>query len=156
MLKIIRWGAIVLVLLFVALQFFQPEKNKSEITSDHFFKQENVPAHIQVLLSEACLDCHSNNTRYTWYHFVPVAWMVEKHVIEGKDELNFSEWGKMDMYDKITLLEEASQEIKRESMPLKSYKIVHPKAKLSEDQITELCDWTTKLSEELLAQLMAE
>lgn len=154
--RIVRWLGIILVLAFVVLQFFQPEKNKSKITSDHFFEQEKVPEQIKVMLSEACLDCHSNNTRYTWYHFVPVAWMVNNHVIDGKDELNFSEWAKMDLYDKITILEEASQEIERGSMPLKSYKIIHPKAKLTEEQIAELCDWTTKLSEELLAKAMAE
>lgn len=141
-----------LVLGFIVLQFFQPEKNESEITSNHIFKQEQVPENIQALFTEACLDCHSNNTRYTWYHFVPVAWMVNEHVIDGKKELNFSEWGDMDVFDKITILEEVCQETERKTMPLKSYKIIHPKAKLTEEQTSDLCEWTTKLSEELLAK----
>lgn len=154
--KIVYISGIILLLGFVVLQFFQPEKNKGEITADHLFEQEQVPGPIKTLLNEACMDCHSNSTRYTWYHFVPVAWMVNRHVIEGKDELNFSDWGKMDVFDKITLLEEACQETKRKSMPLKSYKIIHPKAKLTEEQVAALCDWTTKLSEELLAKAMEE
>ena len=154
--KIVYIAGIILLLGFVVLQFFQPEKNKGEITADHLFEQEQVPGPIKTLLKEACMDCHSNSTRYTWYHFVPVAWMVNRHVIEGKDELNFSDWGKMDVFDKITLLEEACQETKRKSMPLKSYKIIHPKAKLTEEQVAALCDWTTKLSEELLAKAMEE
>lgn len=150
--KIVRLLGIVLLLGFIVLQFFQPEKNKSAITSTHIFKQEQVPENIQSLVTEACLDCHSNNTRYTWYHFVPVAWMVNEHVIDGKKELNFSEWSAMDVFDKITILEEICQETERNTMPLKSYKIIHPKAKLTAEQISDLCAWTTKLSEELLAK----
>ena len=154
--KIFRIAGVVLVLGFIVLQFFQPEKNKGEITVNHIFKQEQIPDHIKTVLSEACLDCHSDNTRYTWYHFVPVVWMVNRHVEDGKDELNFSEWGNMDVFDKITILEESCQETERQSMPLKSYRMIHAKAKLSDDQITTLCEWTTKLSEELLAKATAD
>lgn len=155
--KILRLIGITLLFGFIVLQFFQPEKNKSDTTQNHIFKQEQVPEQMQALLKAACLDCHSNNTKYLWYHnIVPVAWMVEEHVIDGKDELNFSEWGKMDVYDKITKLEEICQEVERGQMPLKSYKLMHPKAKLSDEQIAELCAWTSKLSEEWLAKAMKE
>lgn len=154
--KIVLLLGIILVLSFIVLQFFQPEKNVEESTDNHIFNQVQVPDPIKTTLAEACLDCHSNNTRYTWYHFMPVSLMVNKHVIEGKDELNFSEWGKMDVFDKITILEEMCQETERGSMPLKSYKIIHPKAKLKEKEIAELCDWTTKLAEELLAKAISE
>ena len=154
--KIVLLLGIIIVLGFIVLQFFQPEKNREEITANPIFNQEQVPDKIKTTLTEACLDCHSNNTRYTWYHFMPVSLMVNKHVIEGKDELNFSEWGKMDVFDKITILEEMCQETERNSMPLKSYKIIHPKAKLKDKEIAELCDWTTKLAEELLAKAIGE
>lgn len=145
--------ALVLILGFITIQFFQPEPNKAEMDEYHIFKQEQVPEAMKSLFQVACLDCHSNNTKYEWYHKIaPVSWMVNKHVIDGKNELNFSDWGKMDVFDKITILEEICQEAERKTMPLKSYKIIHPKAKLSEEQISELCEWTTKLSEELLAK----
>lgn len=153
--KFFGLSGIILLLGFVVIQFFQPDKNKGEITQNHIYKQEQVPEQIQNLLTEACLDCHSNQTKYSWYHNIsPVSWMISKHVTEGKGELNLSDWGKMDVFEKITMLEEVCQETERKTMPLKSYRRIHPKAKLSDEQIAAFCDWTTKLSEELLAKAM--
>lgn len=124
---------------------------------NHIFEQEKVPIQIQNLMTEACLDCHSNNTRYLWYHNIsPVSFMIKKHVDEGKDELNFSNWAEMDVFEKITMLEEMCQETERKTMPLESYRLLHPKAKLSDAEIAAFCTWTTKLSEELLAKAMIE
>jgi hypothetical protein len=153
--KIFLVLGIILLLGFIILQFFQPEKNKSDVTQNHIFEQEQVPVQIQTLMTEACLDCHSNNTRYLWYHNIsPVSWMIKNHVDEGKDELNLSNWAEMDVFEKITMLEEICQETERKTMPLESYRTLHPKAKLSEEQIATLCSWTSKLSEELLAKAM--
>lgn len=156
--KIIRLLGLLIIVAVVVMQFFQPEKNKNKGTeSDHIFELENVPTEIKTTLKVACLDCHSNSTNYLWYHHIaPVSWMINDHIVVGKNDLNFSEWGKMDVFEKITILEEACQETERKSMPLKSYRIIHPKAKLSEEQIATLCDWTTKLSEELLAKAAQE
>ena len=76
--------------------------------------------------------------------------MINDHIKEGKHELNFSKWGELDIFEKITTLEEISQESSRKTMPLKSYLIMHPKAKLSDEQIKTIENWTTKLGEELL------
>ncbi len=150
--KISRFILVNVVLAFIVIQFFQPLKNKSKDTSGHIFQHAQVPESIKNTLTEACLDCHSNNTRYSWYHNIaPVSWMVNKHIIEGKEHLNFSNWDKRDVFDKITVLEEICQETERHTMPLKSYRIIHPKAKLNDEQIAELCAFTTRLSEELLA-----
>lgn len=150
--RILRFLFILSLLAFIVIQFFQPEKNKGEINSEHIFNQEEVPENIKSLLRNACFDCHSNNTNYWWYNNVaPISWMVEKHINDGKSELNFSEWGSMDIFEKITTCEEICQETKRKSMPLKSYRTIHPKAKLSDEQIAELCSWSNKLAEELLA-----
>lgn len=151
--KIIRLLAALLLISFVVIQFFKTNKNEGDITQNHIYKQEQVPVQIQNLITQACLDCHSNSTQYLWYHNIaPVSWMINKHVMEGKDELNLSNWGEMDIFEKITMLEEICQETERKSMPLKSYQTIHKKAKLSDEQIALLCDWTTKLSEELLAK----
>ncbi|MDX8340091.1 heme-binding domain-containing protein [Draconibacterium sp. IB214405] len=149
--RFIRFTILILLLAFIVIQFFRPEKNSDGVSSNHIFSQEKVPENIQILLSGACMDCHSSNTNYLWYHQIsPVSWMVDDHVQHGKSELNFSEWGTMDIFEKITILEEICQETERKSMPLKSYKLMHPESKLSEEQIAELCDWTTKLAESML------
>lgn len=155
--KIARAVVIVLLLGFIVLQFFQPELNKGETTDANILRQHEVPENIGTILKESCFDCHSNITRYPWYdRIAPVSWMVDDHIREGKHELNFSEWGKLDIYDKITTLEEIAQETKRKTMPLKSYKFMHPKARLSDEQIAAIEKWTTELSEELLKNSFSE
>ena len=155
--RLVRFLIITLLLAFIVIQFFQPKKNNEGISSNHIFKQVEVPENIQNLLTTSCLDCHSNHTNYWWYnHIAPISWMVSDHISEGKSELNFSEWGTMDIFEKITILEEICQETERKSMPLKSYSAIHTKAKLSDEQIAELCNWTTKLAEELLADAASE
>lgn len=152
--KFFRIILIFLLIAFITIQFFQPEKNNENISSNHIFKKEQVPENIKSIFQNACLDCHSNQTNYLWYHKVaPVSWMVNKHVVKGKDELNLSDWGTMDIYTKIGILEEMCQEVERKKMPLKSYTSMHKKAKLTDEQVTELCDWTEKLSLELLTKI---
>jgi len=134
--KIIKILVVLGIVTFIVIQFFQPEKNIGEITENHIFKQEKLPENIQQTISNACLDCHSNSTRYPWYdRIAPVSWMVKKHIDDGKKELNFSEWGKFDAYDKIGALEDIRQEVEQKTMPLKAYVMIHRDAKLSEEQV---------------------
>ena len=42
----------------------------------------------------ACFDCHSNESRTTWWEDIaPLSWWITNHVKEGRAALNFSEWG---------------------------------------------------------------
>ena len=149
--KLLRIILLFLIALFVVIQLFQPEKNLGEITSDHIFEQEKIQDEIKTVLESACLDCHSNQTNYLWYHKIsPVSLMVNKHVVKGKEKLNFSEWGQMDVFDKIGVLEEICEEVEDRKMPIKAYVKMHKKADLSKEQIAALCAWTEQLSEELL------
>ena len=148
---IIKIPVVIGIVTFIVIQFFQPEKNISEITQNHIFKQERLPENVHQTLKNACMDCHSNNTNYPWYNKIaPVSWMLNKHVTEGKDELNFSGWGEMDAYDKIGALEDIRQEVERKTMPLKGYVAMHKEAKLSEDQVAELLAWIDKKGTELV------
>lgn len=152
--KLITILSILIILVIVVIQFFQPLKNISDNISGDILHIEKVPENIQGIITNACLDCHSNNTNYLWYHKVaPVSWMVSKHIVEGKKELNLSEWREMDIYDKIGNLEEMGQEVERKEMPLKSYSVIHKNARLTKKQIEEFRIWTEKLSIELLEQL---
>lgn len=136
---------------FIILQFFQPEKNNNTDTTNLIFKHEQIPADVEAIISNACLDCHSNNTKSVWYDRIsPVSWMISKHVVDGKKELNFSEWGTFDDYDKIGALEDIRQEVERATMPLKPYVLLHPEAKLSEDQKKSLLAWIDKKGGELV------
>lgn len=148
---------VVAIVAFIVIQFFQPEKNNGEITDNHIFRQEKLPENVQSTIKNACLDCHSNNTDYPWYNKIaPVSWMVNKHVVEGKKELNFSEWGNMDTYDKIVALEDIRQEVEQKTMPLKEYVAMHKEAKLTDEQVTALLAWIDKRGAELVNSSIEE
>lgn len=143
----------VLLVAFVVIQFFQPEKNISESTENLLINTENMPPAVKEAFKNACLDCHSNNTKYLWYHGIaPVSWMVNKHVTDGKKELNLSEWKTLDDYDKIKAMEDMKQEIERGTMPLKPYILMHPEANLDEETQKAMIAWIDKKSDELMNQ----
>jgi len=151
--KIYKYIIIFLAGAMIIAQFFRPQKNLGAITSEHIFEQEKLPAEIKTIITNACLDCHSNHTNYLWYHKIaPVSWMINDHIMEGKKELNFSEWGKLNAFDKIGILGKICDEVKDGEMPIKAYTLMHKKSRLSKEEKTALCAWTEKLSEEILAQ----
>ena len=90
--KILKKILIGLLIVFVAIQFFQPTKNKeANITEQHVYNVYNTPNEVKVILDKACNDCHSNNTKYPWYASIqPAAWWLNDHVQDGKKHLNFS------------------------------------------------------------------
>lgn len=90
------------------------------------------------LAVRACYDCHSNETAWPWYSNVaPVSWLVQRHVTEGREELNFSEWNRSQEGD------EAAETIVDGSMPLPSYLLTHPRARLDAAELKALVDGLT-------------
>jgi len=88
----------ILIVLFtglVAIQFIQPAHNKSgQVLPTDFANFYAVPANVQNIFKNACYDCHSNNTIYPWYaNIQPMAWMLERHIKQGKEKLNFNDFG---------------------------------------------------------------
>ena len=151
--KIFKYTIIILVVALVIAQFFRPAKNLGDVNSDHIFEQEKLPPEIKTIITNSCLDCHSNHTNYLWYHKIaPVSWLVSSDIHEGKRKLNFSEWGKLNAFDKIGILDKICDEVEDGDMPIKPYTIMHKKARLTEEQKGILCAWTEKLSEEVLAK----
>ncbi len=83
------------------------------------------------LFMKACADCHSFETKWPAYSNVaPVSWIVYNHVVEGREHFNVSTWG----HQKKNEGEDAAEEVEEGEMPLTSYLLVHPEAKLSENE----------------------
>ena len=79
----------------------------------------------------ACGDCHSNETKWPAYSKIaPISWIVYNHVMEGREHLNVSEWEEGKYKD----AHEAAEEVEEGEMPLKSYLLVHPEARLSDEE----------------------
>jgi Haem-binding domain len=81
----------------------------------------------RTLAVRACFDCHSNETRWPWYSSVaPMSWLVQRDVDEGREALNFSEWQRT--YKEAG---ESADEVNEGEMPLQTYVLLHPEARLS-------------------------
>ncbi len=149
--KVIKIVILVLITGLVGIQFFPASLNQSTaIPITDFKKTVKVPNNIQNLLKTSCYDCHSNNTIYPWYSKVqPMAWLMEDHIKEGKEELNFSEFGAYSKRKQKSKLKSIISQIIDDEMPLSSYTLMHSNAKLSEKDKQRLQDWFTNLRDSL-------
>lgn len=137
---------------------------------------QNEPAwdsdQTRALAQRACFDCHSNETKWPLYSRVaPLSYWINLHVLEGREELNFSEWGTASQEEQHAILaalglnpttayangdEEEGEEgegeghgegpgeivevIEEGEMPLPSYLIAHPEARLTDAEKQQLID----------------
>lgn len=142
---------IVLLLIFIVIQFFRPEKNNGElVTERHISKAFAVSDDINKILNKACNDCHSNKTDYPWYsHVQPVAWWLAGHINDGKRHLNFSEFTGYSLKKQYHKLEEIIEMVKSEEMPLQSYTLIHTSSKLTEAEKSQIITWAENAMQEM-------
>lgn len=150
-----RSKKILLVLLagLVIIQFIQPARNTSkQVLPTDFENIYLLPVKVERILKNACYDCHSNNTQYPWYvNTQPVAWMMKRHIDSGKAMLNFSEFGSYSSRRQISKLKGIANQIKDDEMPLTSYKMMHPGARLTNEEKFLVINWISKITDSLSA-----
>ena len=141
--KIIKKIGLLLLIVFVVAQFFGPDKNEGDMTSvDAFFTDTNPPEDVKIILKNACLDCHSDSTRYPWYNNItPVNYWLADHVKDGKKHFNMSKWSDYSDKKKDHKLDELIEMVEDKEMPLDSYTLTHGEAKLSAAQIESVVAW---------------
>jgi hypothetical protein len=118
-----------LLALFVLIQFIPYGKdhtNPPVIAEPHWDSPKT-----RALFMRACGDCHSHETKWPWYsNIAPVSWSIYHHVKEGREHFNVSVWG----HQKKNEGEDAAKEVREGEMPLKSYLLAHPEARLSKSE----------------------
>jgi hypothetical protein len=149
--KIVKIITLILLVVFVGIQFIPTELNQSDTTPiKDFMLVNDVPSNIKSKLQVSCYDCHSNNTNYPWYGKIqPGAWFMENHIQEGKSELNFNEWANYSDRRKKSKLKSIISQIKNDKMPIFSYTLIHRNAKLSEKEKITITEWLLKLRDSL-------
>ncbi len=142
--KVLKWFAVVIAVVFLGLQFVRPARTNPSVDQTQTINaQLQLTSPVAAILDRSCHDCHSNSTRWPWYsNVVPASWFLVDHVNEGREHLNFSEWGKLDKRNADKKLEEMCEEVSDKLMPMDSYTWIHRSAKLSDADIKTLCDWT--------------
>lgn len=138
---------IVLLVVLVVIQFIRPEKNSTTAVSENdITAYYTVPENVQSILKKACYDCHSNNTEYPWYaNIQPLGWWLQDHINEGKEELNFSEFGTYSAKKAAHKMEEVGEMVEEGEMPLESYTLIHKDAVLTHEEAETLIKWSKQI-----------
>lgn len=123
-----RWsliGAASLLILVQAIPYGRAHTNPP-VQGEPFWDSPRT----RELAARACFDCHSNQTKWPWYsHIAPASWLVQNHVDEGRGKLNFSEWtGPQEE------AAESAEAVQKGEMPMRSYVLAHPSARLSAEE----------------------
>jgi hypothetical protein len=147
----IKKGLLFLAVVLVIIQFIQPARN----TSGQVYPADirciyPMGKEVQGILKTSCYDCHSNNTYYPWYARIqPGGWWLASHIREGKEELNFNEFGNYSSRRQQSKLKAISNSIKDRTMPISSYTLIHRNAKLSRTQQELVLGWIEKTKDSL-------
>lgn len=139
----VRKIILVLLLVFIIIQFFHPAKNVTAAAQPQdIFALYPASDSVVNILHKACYDCHSNNTRYPWYNKIqPVAWWLNNHILEGKKHLNFNEYGLRPLDKQAKGFKGIAGTITKGEMPLNSYTWIHKDAILSDAEKKAVIDW---------------
>ena len=133
------------------IQFFPIDKT-NPATNDgmDFIKIKNTPEPIANIIRNSCYDCHSNESQYPFYSSIqPFAWVLKDHIEEGRKELNFSTFATYDSKRQAHKLDEAAEQVEQKKMPLESYTLGHPDAKLTDEQRKLLSDYFRKVQKQI-------
>ncbi len=139
------------LIVLAGIQFFRPDRTNPPVDPARSVDAAaTVPAAVGAVLKRSCYDCHSSETGWPWYSAVaPMAWGVADHVNEGRSQLNLSEWGAYPPKKRVGILEKMCDEVRKGKMPLQSYLLLHPGARLTEADWKAVCDWSTDEAERL-------
>lgn len=135
--------ALILLIGLVIAQFFRIDKTNPPIQKEvDFLSMVNPPADIKAIVHNACYDCHSHESEYPWYtNVAPLSFWIKGHINHGREHLNFSEWGKYSAKDKAEKIKNCADWTEETRMPLFSYVVAHPEAKMSTEERQKLVDW---------------
>jgi len=150
--KAVKVFIFVLIVGLIVIQFVpsgipgnKPEDDKNIINSGLLSDP------VTELIRKSCFDCHSDQTELPWYsRLAPVSWVLANHIKEGRSHLNFSEWAGYGEREKISKLEEIKDEAESGGMPLKSYLLMHPEAKMDPEEVLLLVAWAEEVSIKIL------
>jgi len=134
-----RIAYILLGILLVA-QLIQPDRSVPVIDpAKDMLAMTNAPPDIRELVIGACYDCHSYQTTYPWYgKLTPMNFIMQDHINEGREVLNFSVW---DQYTNSEAAGESGEEIVEGEMAPGYYKLMHGHGDLDAAQQKKLVAW---------------
>lgn len=133
---------------FVLMQLYQPDRNSGTNLSEEndFLFYAEAPDNIRNLILTSCYDCHSYKTVYPWYFKIqPFQMLMSNDIKNGRDNLNFSEWGNYSKRKRTTKIKRMIKAISSNKMPLKMYVLMHSDARIDTNQKRIILNWLGSL-----------
>ncbi|ROI06600.1 cytochrome P460 [Chryseobacterium sp. G0240] len=128
---------------FIFLQFFNRQVEQKPVTG-HL---RNVPKQVEMILERSCYNCHSNEQRLSAFdQIAPVSWIVNKDIARAREVMNFSEWDKLSDAEHKGKFYAIFNMVNAGKMPLPSYALTHPGAKLSPNEVEIIKQYALSLS----------
>ena len=140
----IKWVLLATAVVAIPLFFIHPfGKVKAANSANPLLTGAQTEASVIEVMQRSCASCHSEQTVWPWYSYVPpMSWMVEKDVRDGREHFNMSHWNEKSAEKRMEILSEISVMVRNKQMPLPRYTLLHPDAKLSEADISLMDHWS--------------
>jgi len=119
---------------FVLLQFIRPRipENSPDAELD-------APAPVKHVFEKDCYSCHSNQRRLAWFdEIVPAYWLVRHDVLTAREHLNFSTLNGKPAASRKAAFYEAVTMMQLGAMPLAQFRMLHPEAKVTDEDLAIL------------------
>ena len=141
--KVAKTAFVVLALVLLGSQTVRPAKTNPAIDQSRTLQSHAAMSpEVAAVLKRGCGDCHSNETVWPWYSDVaPVSWFVIDHVNHGRRHLNFSDWTRYDHQEADDRLGSIAESVKAGTMPMTSYTLLHPEARLTQRERDMIVNW---------------
>jgi mono/diheme cytochrome c family protein len=137
-------GFVAVVVLFGAIQLIPVNRDNPPVVTQVRWDSQQT----QALFQRACADCHSNETVWPTYAYIaPISWLVVRDVQEGRERFNISDLraggGEGREGREGNSGEDIQEVILEGSMPMSSYIMLHPSAKLTQEERQALANGLT-------------
>ena len=149
--KLAKLTSILFAFVFLGMQFVPTATTPKTSATTGAPMAEVINPQVGAILDRSCQDCHSGRTTWPWYSRVaPVSWIVSKHVSDGREILDFSDWANQPhSADERMLICDAVSDGR---MPLPEYTLIHRNAKLSKRDVELICNWAAAPSAPMTSQ----
>ena len=135
------------VVVMVMIQFIS--MNISAKLPTNQSEEIQAPKEIMTILKNSCYDCHSSDVKEPWYYnLAPISWIVQIHIKDGREVVNFSKWNSYSKEKQFKVVDKLAKSIVIR-MPMPSYLWLHPEAKLLTSEKKLLKEWAKALKEEV-------
>src|SRR5438105_2460401 len=111
--------------------------------AQELLSQAQIDAGTLGIFEQACQNCHSERTHWPWYnHLAPISWLIARDVHEAHLHMNLSRWQEYSADDRLRLLGAIGSVVRNREMPPRRYTLMHPEARLTDQERRRIYQWT--------------